>query len=363
MPATRFREAGGGATLALAAVPLVFLALFFYYPLGTVLSEGLSLSRLARVLGDPYYLRIIAFTFQQALLVHDPFRGAGPARGLVAGPLRLPAQGPGAGPDHGALRAALDHRGPGLRALLRQQRGAERGPDAPAGSAGAAPARAVLLPGHPAGPRLLQLPDRRPHRGRAVEPPAGFHGGGRPQPGGPRTRAVLPGDPAPAGSRPAGRRRADLHLLLPELRRGAGAGRRPALLHPGGGGVPPGPGQPGPAGRRRAGPDRGRALPGLPVAVPAPGLPVQLHRGPRGLRPQAPAGAAGPAAGGPAGPGLPAAAGPAGPGPHPDRGAVLPAGPLGLGRLRLEPGLVPAPPRPRRRRTCGPSATACCSAA
>jgi thiamine transport system permease protein len=26
--------------------------------------------------------------------------------------------------------------------------------------------------------RLLQLPDRRPHRGRAVEPPPGFHGGG-----------------------------------------------------------------------------------------------------------------------------------------------------------------------------------------
>jgi thiamine transport system permease protein len=75
MPGTRFREAGGGATVALAAVPLAFLALFFYYPLGSVLAEGitgpqggLSLGRLARVLGDPYYLRIIGFTFQQALL-------------------------------------------------------------------------------------------------------------------------------------------------------------------------------------------------------------------------------------------------------------------------------------------------------
>jgi thiamine transport system permease protein len=76
MPATRFREAGGGgATLALAAVPLAFLALFFYYPLGSVLAGGLaapagglSLSRLVRILGDPYYLRIIGFTFRQALL-------------------------------------------------------------------------------------------------------------------------------------------------------------------------------------------------------------------------------------------------------------------------------------------------------
>jgi thiamine transport system permease protein len=68
MPATRFREAGGGLTLALAAVPLVFLVLFFYYPLGTILSGGLGAGRLARILGDPYYLRIIGFTFQQALL-------------------------------------------------------------------------------------------------------------------------------------------------------------------------------------------------------------------------------------------------------------------------------------------------------
>ncbi len=75
MPAGRFREAGGGATLALAAAPLAFLALFFYYPLGSVLAGGLtgpeggvSLGRLARILGDPYYLSILGFTFQQALL-------------------------------------------------------------------------------------------------------------------------------------------------------------------------------------------------------------------------------------------------------------------------------------------------------
>jgi thiamine transport system permease protein len=75
MPAARFREAGGGMTLALSAVPLAFLVLFFYYPLGSVLAGGLrsprgafSLGRVARLLGDPYYLRIIGFTFQQALL-------------------------------------------------------------------------------------------------------------------------------------------------------------------------------------------------------------------------------------------------------------------------------------------------------
>jgi thiamine transport system permease protein len=75
MPATRLRDAGGGLTLALAAVPFAFLALFFYYPLGSILAGGLteaggriSLGRVARILGDPYYLRIIGFTFQQALL-------------------------------------------------------------------------------------------------------------------------------------------------------------------------------------------------------------------------------------------------------------------------------------------------------
>jgi thiamine transport system permease protein len=62
-------------SLALLAVPFVFLALFFYYPLGSVLAGGLtdtagrfSLTRILALLRDPYYLRIIGFTFGQALL-------------------------------------------------------------------------------------------------------------------------------------------------------------------------------------------------------------------------------------------------------------------------------------------------------
>jgi thiamine transport system permease protein len=60
---------------ALLAVPFVFLALFFYYPLASMLAGGLSdsggrfsLARVLNVLRDPYYLRIIGFTFEQALL-------------------------------------------------------------------------------------------------------------------------------------------------------------------------------------------------------------------------------------------------------------------------------------------------------
>jgi thiamine transport system permease protein len=62
-------------TLALLALPALFLLLFFLFPLGSVLAGGLSgedgrpsLLRVARLLADPYYLRIIGFTVEQALL-------------------------------------------------------------------------------------------------------------------------------------------------------------------------------------------------------------------------------------------------------------------------------------------------------
>ncbi len=50
----------------LLGAPLAFLGLFFYYPLGSVLREGLP--GVDDVLASPYFRRIIAFTVEQALL-------------------------------------------------------------------------------------------------------------------------------------------------------------------------------------------------------------------------------------------------------------------------------------------------------
>lgn len=59
----------------LLAGPAVFMLLFFYYPLSSILTGGLtddqghfSLQRVTGILQDPYYLRIIGFTIWQALL-------------------------------------------------------------------------------------------------------------------------------------------------------------------------------------------------------------------------------------------------------------------------------------------------------
>jgi thiamine transport system permease protein len=80
MPKLRRTAAPGGrlralTSLALLAVPFAFLALFFYHPLISMLAGGLtdsggrfSLVRVSSLLRDPYYLRIIGFTFEQALL-------------------------------------------------------------------------------------------------------------------------------------------------------------------------------------------------------------------------------------------------------------------------------------------------------
>jgi thiamine transport system permease protein len=71
----RRRAAGSGTLFLLLLAPAAFLLLFFYYPLGSVLLGGLTdrrggftLGVVGSLLGDPYYLRIIAFTVWQAFL-------------------------------------------------------------------------------------------------------------------------------------------------------------------------------------------------------------------------------------------------------------------------------------------------------
>lgn len=51
---------------ALLGTPLAFLGLFFYYPLGSVLREGIPFVK--EVLAQPYFQRVILFTVEQALL-------------------------------------------------------------------------------------------------------------------------------------------------------------------------------------------------------------------------------------------------------------------------------------------------------
>jgi thiamine transport system permease protein len=74
-PQGRRTSSGSGTLFLLLLAPAVFLLLFFYFPLGSVLVGGLtdssdhfSLGIAASLLGDSYYLRIIGFTVWQAIL-------------------------------------------------------------------------------------------------------------------------------------------------------------------------------------------------------------------------------------------------------------------------------------------------------
>ena len=97
----------------LLAIPAGFLALVFYYPLGLILRTGLSeggrltLAPLQEILADPYYLRLIIFTIEQAalstlaslaiglpgayLLTRYTFPGKETIRSLTVVPFVLPA--------------------------------------------------------------------------------------------------------------------------------------------------------------------------------------------------------------------------------------------------------------------------------
>jgi thiamine transport system permease protein len=100
--------------IALFLFPLIFLALFFFYPLISILAEGLTddggaftLSHIGAILTDPYSLRIIAFTAEQAfistlvsvllglpgayLLARYDFRGKSFIKAITTVPFVLPS--------------------------------------------------------------------------------------------------------------------------------------------------------------------------------------------------------------------------------------------------------------------------------
>jgi thiamine transport system permease protein len=74
MPESGF-SARPGRTLPLLLFPLLFLSFFFFFPLFSILLEGLTedggaltLSHLRAIVTDAYYVRVIAFTGEQAVL-------------------------------------------------------------------------------------------------------------------------------------------------------------------------------------------------------------------------------------------------------------------------------------------------------
>jgi thiamine transport system permease protein len=110
---TTTRVAGRVTRLALAFVPLAFLAVFFVYPVATILARGLTpggdldLSPLREVVADPTFRHIAWFTIWQAtlstaltvlialpgafVLSRFEFRGRRLVRALVTVPFVLPA--------------------------------------------------------------------------------------------------------------------------------------------------------------------------------------------------------------------------------------------------------------------------------
>ncbi len=54
--------------LALYALPLLFLSVFFYGPLIQVISRGFSLDQLSKIFSSPYMRHVLFFTLEQALL-------------------------------------------------------------------------------------------------------------------------------------------------------------------------------------------------------------------------------------------------------------------------------------------------------
>jgi thiamine transport system permease protein len=67
--------ASGGKDVFVFLFPLLFLSFFFYFPMISILAEGLTekdgsltFRHIASVLSDPYSIRIIVFTVEQALL-------------------------------------------------------------------------------------------------------------------------------------------------------------------------------------------------------------------------------------------------------------------------------------------------------
>ncbi len=91
----------------LLALPVLFVLIFFYFPLAAIFSGSLSFGTIFQVLSDPYYRHIIRFTFLQAglstvfalllglpgayILSHFRFPGKNIVKGIATVPFVLPS--------------------------------------------------------------------------------------------------------------------------------------------------------------------------------------------------------------------------------------------------------------------------------
>ena len=236
--AGQVRRWGGVWSSLLYLLPLLFLGLFFFYPLAAIMVESfapagqLDLSPLAALWRDPYFGRVLWFTSWQAASVHpgDPVgRDAGC---LCLCPLSVPGQKPAPGPDDDPLRHADRRRSGRVHRPARPARLAEQ----PAGrlvraQPGTGQAREHHL-ADPAGARLLQYHRHRAPGRRVLGQSRSQVGPGRQGPGRQPAARVLGDHPASADARHHRRRAAGVPLLFHQLRRDPDPGW-PALRHPG----------------------------------------------------------------------------------------------------------------------------------
>ena len=109
----------------LLAIPLAFLALFFVFPLVSILDRGLrpdgalDLGAIGRVIGDPDLRGVAWFTLWQATVSTVLTLARGVAGGVRPVAVRLPWSPRGARDDVGAVRAAHRRGGDGVRRAAR----------------------------------------------------------------------------------------------------------------------------------------------------------------------------------------------------------------------------------------------------
>ncbi len=237
----RLAKLGRGA---LYSLPLLFLALFYFYPLGSILWASfapggrLDLGGVAEMLSRALPRSRLLVHALAGGRVHRADAAAGHAGRLRLCPLRLPRQAHAARADDHSLR----HADGGHRRCVHQLAGAARCSQRLADGrlrAGAAAGRSPLHDlDHPAGARLLQRGGGGAHRRRVLERPRPAADGGRGGSGRVTAAAAARGHPSAAAAVHRGCIAAGLPLLLHQLRRHSNPGRS-ALCHAGGRDLPP----------------------------------------------------------------------------------------------------------------------------
>ena len=226
----RSRGSGASARVAgwilLAGIPVTMFAVFFFYPVGSLIGRGLipagtvDLQGVIDVLGKPRVQRIALFTVWQAAASAACAVALGLPGAYVLYRLPLPRADRAARAGHRAVRAADDRRRAGLPDAVRRRR--------PAGFLGAG----RLGGGHPGRACVPELRGGGAHRRGQLGAPGQPAGGGGAEP---RRRSGAGAADHHAAVPAAGHRRRVRHgvpVLRHQFRHHADPGRRP-VRHPG----------------------------------------------------------------------------------------------------------------------------------